>query len=258
MLIAHTVNFFPTTAAEWTAAGTWALVVGAFFAGRYAKRQVDSAREQVAVLRRTRDEETRPYVITDIELSRHERNVLLLVVENIGRTPAKNVKVTFEPPLRTTLAASGLVEGGPLLDEGIAFMPPGRRVEVLFDISHDRVNKDLPLRHVATVESQDTRGRDLPAATYVIDLSFWLDQSPRYDTFRGDMADAAARIADALDSSVDTLRQIDQRLAPRPSHDEVIEAQLAALSEPTAPRQRPASLLERFGQWVHRWTGWRS
>lgn len=51
-------------------------------------------------------------------------------------------------------------------------VPPGRRIETLFDTSHDRINSDLPMRYDVRVELQDARGRQQESQRYVLDLAY--------------------------------------------------------------------------------------
>lgn len=59
-------------------------------------------------------------------------DLLLLLAENIGQTLARDVKLTFNPPLRTTFERRA-IENSSLVTEGVPSMPPGRRIEGLFD-----------------------------------------------------------------------------------------------------------------------------
>lgn len=138
-------------------------VIAAIFAGY-----------QVKEARRTREAQSQPFVMVDIQPSRVWQNLLMLVVENIGMTLAQDVKITFTPALATSLADSALPQSV-LLRDGIPALPPRRRIEVLFDVSHDRLAAKLPLRHDVVVTFKDHRGRDQEPLRYVVDLTFLYD-----------------------------------------------------------------------------------
>lgn len=129
---------------------------------------------QVREARRSREAQTQPFVVVDIEPGRVWMNWLTLVIENVGPTLAKEVKVTFDPPLTTTVK-DNLLPDSTLLLEGIAALPPGRRVETLFDLSHDRLQQGLPMRYRVTVSFLDFRGRAQESLPYDIDLSYLYD-----------------------------------------------------------------------------------
>lgn len=151
-------------ASEWTAVGTVATAVVAVVAAAFAFAQVREAR-------RTREDQVRPFVVVDLQPSRAWGNALNLVVENIGRTVARDVRLTFEPPLKTTMDDKYPIGESTLVREGVAMMPPGRRIEALFDVSHERDKTDLPMRYDVTVELHDARGRPQEPQRYIIDLA---------------------------------------------------------------------------------------
>ncbi len=151
------------TPAEWTAIGTVATACVALFGAGFAGWQVWE-------LRRTREQESRPFVIVDIEPSPVWRNLLNLVIENVGSTVARDVRLNFTPPLQSSSDKIDL-ESTVLLREGVPMLPPGRRIQTFFDASHDRKDSgDLPMRYDVTVSLSDYRGRQQEEQRYVIDL----------------------------------------------------------------------------------------
>lgn len=180
MLIAAADTFFGLTPAGWAAVTAFATItaaVGAFgtlivaiVAARYAKGQLKSAGQQLDVMQQTREDETRPYVVVDVEPSEAEFILVNLVVQSIGRTAAHNVRVTFDPPLESTLTQFPPVAESVLVKEGISVMPPGRRIEALFDRQPDRNESNLPQRYDVTVNLDDARGRPQEPQRYVLDL----------------------------------------------------------------------------------------
>jgi hypothetical protein len=101
-------------------------------------------------------------VVVDFEPGSIWGNVIELVVENVGRTLAKNVRFTFEPALRSSQEQRDGYdfERSTPLTRGIPAMPPGKRFVALFDLSHERIKTDLPMSYNVTVELQDFKGRD--------------------------------------------------------------------------------------------------
>jgi hypothetical protein len=151
---------------EWTALGTMITAVVAVAAAAFAYRQV---RE----LRLTRKEQTRPFVVVDVQPSRVWANALNLVVENVGATVARNVTFEFQPALKSTQDGSGYDIGeSALVQEGIPMLPPGRRIETLLDISQERLSSDLPLRYDVTVQLYDFQGKPQEPQSYVLDLGY--------------------------------------------------------------------------------------
>lgn len=172
------------TSADWSAFGslvqaaaTVAAFVVAVVAAMYAKRQWKSQQIAVSEAReredRLREEQARPFVVVDFEPSPVWGNIINLVVENVGKTLAKNVRFEFDPPLQSSMSGQGYdVASSVLLTQGIPAMPPGKRVTALFDMSHDRIAADLPMTYRVTVRSDDSADRSQEPLEYVLDLSF--------------------------------------------------------------------------------------
>ena len=161
---APVTGFLGLTAEWWTAAGTVATAVVATLGAGFAAWQVWE-------FRRTRDEEARPFVIVDIQPSPVDIRLMNLVVENVGRTVARNVRLSVESPLESSLPDLPPPSDSILLTEGIPMMPPGRRIEPLLDRRNERDSADLPQRYDVTVELDDARGRRQEPQKYVLDLT---------------------------------------------------------------------------------------
>ena len=187
------------TAEVWSAIGsiaqaatTIAALIVAIFAARYAKRQVDEAKrsreaqaeqarqlsiEQAEHARRLSDEQARPFVTVDFEPSETWVNIIELVIRNVGKTLAKNVQLAFSPPLQSTFYSK---EGKSLSDsflisKGILAMPPGKHVQTIFDISHDRAGTDLPMQYTVRVDYENYRGEPQETLEYILDLEHQYD-----------------------------------------------------------------------------------
>ncbi|MFE9106279.1 hypothetical protein [Actinomadura geliboluensis] len=66
-----------------------------------ANEQVSLTEKQLALSERIRREQNEPYVVVDVQNSSAAYHVLNLVVENIGTTIARDVRIDFNPPLYT-------------------------------------------------------------------------------------------------------------------------------------------------------------
>ncbi len=149
---------------EWTAVGTVVTAGIAAAAAIVAYFQLRQARQ-------LREDQARPFVVVDIVPSEVDLHVLDLVIENVGNTVAQDVRLSFDPPLASSLADYDLA-GSVLIREGIPTMPPRRRIEFLFDISHQRLNTDLPKRYDVGVNYTDARGNPVETSRYTLDIGF--------------------------------------------------------------------------------------
>lgn len=158
-------NFGVWTPEDWTALSAAVTAIVALVAAAFAFLQVRQARL-------LREEQAQPFVVVDFESSAAWRNAIELVVENIGKTVATQVKVTFDPPLESTQKYDSYdLAQSVLVTQGIPTMPPGKRMTGMFDLTHVRKDSGLPMAYVATVQFSDARGRPQKPLTYVLDLN---------------------------------------------------------------------------------------
>jgi hypothetical protein len=96
-----------------------------------ARDAVAAAREQVAAAHRQNElqeqmwrDQAQPYVVADVRPDPGQGHLLQVVLENRGSTIARNVQVTFDPPLQKRLGPDqGYFSA---LDGGVSYLPPGR------------------------------------------------------------------------------------------------------------------------------------
>lgn len=129
------------------------------------------ARRQLIQARQLREEEAAPAVVVDVVPSPVSGHILDLVIENIGKTAARDVRITSHPPVKsaTNMAGYELADWSAIKD-GIKTLVPGRRLTALFDSAVERFDSDLPRQFEVTVESRDSHGRPQRAMTHTVDL----------------------------------------------------------------------------------------
>lgn len=86
------------------------------------------ARRSLTEADRLRREQSRPYVWVGFD---NRSIVLYVAIENLGRTLARDVRLTFTPELRSSLDSPNAV--GDFLPDGIPVLPPGKKLWYLFD-----------------------------------------------------------------------------------------------------------------------------
>lgn len=171
IILACTVGADFGTVPDWIAAfGAVGTLVVALAAAGYAFSQVQEARQ-------LRLDQARPFVVVDFEPSPVGHPFMDLVIQNIGTTLAQDVRITFDPPLKTTFDKdSGPIPplaGASLFAHPIPSIPPGKRYAVLFDHMPDRFNRlDLTRRYRVNVELSGPHGKEAPTEQ-VIDLDLY-------------------------------------------------------------------------------------
>ena len=169
-------------ASEWGAFGQ----VGAFVVATVAGGVVI---EQVRQAKSSWRDQTRPYVIVDFEF----RGMFVAInVRNIGSNPARDVEITFDPPLVADFR-TGDTEALATFDSKIPMLAPGRSISIPFGHGPDIFGGDAgtPLRYEATATYRPLEGK-----TAYKDPPCVLDLAPYRHTLmeRDDLHDIANRL----------------------------------------------------------------
>jgi hypothetical protein len=129
------------------------------------------ARAQVREARTLREEQARPFVVVDFEMGNPP--IMYLVVANLGRTMARNVRFEIDPPFESGVDASSRVSLAKLklFTEGIPSLAPGKRIVFLFDLLHTRP-ETLPSLYRVTLRYEGERG-PLPPDEQRLDLDLY-------------------------------------------------------------------------------------
>jgi len=132
--------------------------------------------------RRQREGQTRPFVVVDFN---SWSTIIDLTIVNIGATQARDVQVTFDPPLTTTHDES--TYRGSLMDlsmfkDGMPTLSPRKEMKIFFDQFPARLEAGLPLRYDVTLSYKGT-GRKRYTDKTVIDLGMYVGTGgvTRYD-----------------------------------------------------------------------------
>lgn len=135
-----------------------------------SRKSVEVAEKSVTEMKISREKESEPYVIVyfDIPVG---KNIIYLVVKNIGKTIATNVKISFEP---------GLI-GGRLSeycctyfrDNIIPSLPPNFEIRPVFDNFLEYLSSDHPMRYKVNIEYQYPDVGIQKRDEYILDLNLY-------------------------------------------------------------------------------------
>lgn len=165
-----------------------------------AREQVTVAEEQLELAKRVRLEEQEPHIVVDIIPAPHAIAVFMLVIENIGAAVARNVRISFDQPLHRAVEerypGQHALSASRMFTDGIPQMPPGRRIELLFDSADIRREAQLPMQYTASVQADWIGGQ--VEAEYFIDLSVYYDLNFLPGKTMDDGVKALTDVADEL------------------------------------------------------------
>lgn len=163
------------TADEWTAAATWLTAIVAATAAIVAKSQLKEARDlrrdqaeatlrQIEEARRLQREEAAPYVVVYCEENPAGNGLFDLIIKNVGRTVATDIRVTADPPLERA-AFSDPVR----LPDVLPVLVPGGQYRSFWDMAAKHYEKRLVTRHEISVTYADSQGEVCATLSYVLD-----------------------------------------------------------------------------------------
>lgn len=156
-------TFWGLSSTAWTGITTLltaGLLMAAVVAALYARREWDSAREQIDETRKAELEARRPYVIVTVESSETSRQLFDLVVRNIGQRPAEDVSISLDPPPVRARETDGYeLANAKMLREPVAMIAPGQEMRAFYDSHIERNGRDdLPTAHKVLVSYHDSSG----------------------------------------------------------------------------------------------------
>lgn len=133
---------------------------------------------QVLEARRIRKEQAQPYVVVSLETDPSSPHLIYLVVKNLGKTVARNIKIKFQPTIVSSLDREGSaprITDWVAINEAIPTLAPNQSMRTLIDSAFNRFADDAPPamkeKVLATVTYFGDRKADRPYK-YEYDLDF--------------------------------------------------------------------------------------
>lgn len=137
---------------------------------REARRQTEAATRQTELQEQIHEASQQPYVWADIAGDVAQADLIKLTVCNEGPTVATNIRVSFDPPLQSTSLHDSFSQvQQDLANSGVRSLPPGRRIEWVFDVGHRFFQGNTTRLTKVTVDCEGIHG-NCPTNTYMMDL----------------------------------------------------------------------------------------
>lgn len=114
----------------------------------------DSARaaeNTIQEMKAAREEESAPFVVVYFNYIHSRHQSLYLVVENIGKSIARDIKLEFTPPLQVSQFNRDRIENNMLLKNGIKSLVPNYKIPIPFDFLMHYIQANLPMEYTVKV-----------------------------------------------------------------------------------------------------------
>lgn len=136
-----------------------------------ARASADAANNTVNEMKEAREQENAPYIVVyfDIPANKH---VIYLIIKNVGKSIATDVKLTFTPSLSSNVFKD--INETPLIKDGISSLPPNYELRTLFDGVINRFgNANFPMTYVVEVSYTGGLAKERRTSTQALDLSMF-------------------------------------------------------------------------------------
>jgi hypothetical protein len=154
---------------------------------------------QLRSARKTRLEQSRPYIVVDLVPGFASPKLIDMVITNIGATPAYDLRVKFDPPPERARedVPEFKLRNARILNKPTPMMAPKREFRMFFDNSIDRYASDLPMSFTVTTTYQDSHRTRY---TEVTTLDFDVHRGAMYTEVKSvhDGVKTLEKIAEAL------------------------------------------------------------
>lgn len=176
------------------------------------REQVAAARVQTRLQRELAREALQPYVWADIQPDMQQGTVMQVAVGNSGPTAARNVKVTFDPPLPAGKQQADKVESVQrTLAKGLRSLAPNRVLRWTLGAGFDLLSSDVPQVRTVRVEADGPHG-PLPVLEIEIDISEWRQARDAPDGSLHHVRGAIKELTKAVGDVEKTMRRVGDRL----------------------------------------------
>lgn len=129
-----------------------------------------AAENTVQEMQAAREDEYAPYVVVYFDY--HDRyKTLYIVVENIGKSIARDIRFEFSPPLQATQFNKDHLEKNLLLKNGIKSLVPNYKISIPFDFLIHYLKDKLPMEYMVKVTYQGNPSPSMMEFEYPLDLN---------------------------------------------------------------------------------------
>ena len=152
----------------------------------------------VAEMVEDRDQQIAPYVMVFFD-HQTDSPIFDLVIKNTGRTAARDVEVTFEPPLQTSLKNYD-IEQLAFIHQVIPTLPPEYEIRASVDVIDNALKSvTLPKQYRVKVTYSGGIKAEKREAEYILDLNIFNGILETHTRSLTDLTKAVEKISDKLD-----------------------------------------------------------
>src|SRR5947209_3526542 len=110
-----------------------------------ARASADAANNTINEMKEAREQENAPYIVVYFDIPQN-KPLIYLIIKNVGKSIATDVKFTFTPSLSSNVFKN--INDTPLIKNGIRSLPPKYELRTFFDGAINRFgNENFPMTY---------------------------------------------------------------------------------------------------------------
>ncbi len=173
------------------------------------RKSAQAMDRSVAEMVEDRDQQIAPYVVVFFD-NQTDSPIFDLVIKNTGRTAARNVEITFDPPLQTSLK-NYKIEQLAFIHQVIPTLPPEYEIRASVDVIDNALkSENLPKQYRVKVSYLGGIKSSPREAEYILDLNVFKGILETHTRSLTDLTKAVEKISDTFEEyakdSVDKMR----------------------------------------------------
>lgn len=172
-----------------------------------ARDAAEASRATLEEMRDAREEENAPYVLIYFDIA-YGKRLIDLIIKNIGKTPARNIRFRFDPPIQNT--DNSIQRFSPIIN-GIPSIAPGQEIQTLFDFSVNYFQSTLPRTYTVNVSYDDTFTSRRREEIQILDVSMFYSRMFTTEKGIADLAESVEVIAQHMQRLVEEKREENRR-----------------------------------------------
>jgi len=176
-----------------------------------ARTSAEAANNTIKEMKRAREQENAPYIVVYFDIPKN-KHLIYLVIKNVGKSIATDVKLTFTPPLSSYVFKG--INDAPLIKDGLLSLPPNYELRTLFDGIIQRFgDKSFPMTYTAEISYADGIVKERRSSIQTIDLSMFYGLMKVNEKDQDDLVKAVEEIAKRTHDINDNMEEISENLA---------------------------------------------
>ncbi len=200
--------------------GLFIYVVKTAEMAKQTKKSASAMEKSIEEMVEDRDTDFAPYIVVYFD-AQTDSPIFDLVVKNTGKTIARNVKISFDPPLKTSLKNYNIDQLA-LIHQPIPALPPGFEIRTSIDRLETRLNSDL-LPKVYKVRVTCTGGLNdrIRQLEYILDLRMFHGILETHTSSMTDLTHAVEQISRSVEHLSDQIERLPKTLE---NNGEIVQA----------------------------------